>query len=213
MRNTIVGAMLGLLFLAGLFALSKYAPQPVVAQSPALVAAKIEPGFTGSQRIGPWILVCDPPAETQAAIPFSWGSSKRAPVAATGDSVGRCRTILAFRRKTNPKQIILLITFRTIAHGQRLAMIVHMPPIAKKGDAVSLVWGKQGFTIPVSDCNKSACAAMGALDSRSEAQLGRLKGANLLLPPAANGKRPVVGVPFAGLQQALGAMRRAEAGG
>ena len=214
MRNTIIGAILALLFLAGLFALPKYFPHQTVVMNPTDVAAKIEPGFTGAKQIGPWVLVCDRAANSQAAIPFSWGATKGAPAAATADnSAGRCRTILAFRRKGNPKQIMLLITFRTLSHGQRLALIVHLPPIAKKGDPVSLVWGKQGFTMPISACNKAACAAMGALDPRGEAQLTRVKGANLLLPPGANGKRLTVGVPFAGLPQALGAMRRAEAGG
>ncbi|HSM96467.1 MAG TPA: invasion associated locus B family protein [Rhizomicrobium sp.] len=213
MRNTIVGLALALLFLAGLFALPQFFPHQELQLNPAQVAAKIEPGFKGARRIGPWILACGPARAKSVPLPFSFAPGKRAaPAMNDMSALGRCRTFMAFRPKANPKRIILLLNFRLLGHNQRLAALVRIPPRAKKGDLVSFRLGQKVLNLPVSACDKQSCLAAGSLTPNQEAMLFAQRGTELLLPPGPNGKRLAVRVPLVGLRAATGAMRRAEAG-
>lgn len=212
MRSTIVGVALAALFLAALFALPKFFPREDMVTTPAQIAGAIEPGFVGARQLGPWILVCKVAVKKTAPLPFSFGGAKNTPAVGTASQLGRCRTFVAFRPKKFPKRIVALITFRLLGPNQRLAMIVHMPPLAKTGDLVSLIWGKKALNLPVSVCEKGFCVATGALAAPQEAVILAQPGGQLILPPNPAGKRLALNVPFFGLRAAISAMRRAEAG-
>jgi hypothetical protein len=216
MRSTIFGLVLAAAFLAGLFALSQYAPRAITEMTPAKIAAQVEPGFTGVRRLGPWVLACNPAPKKTAPLPFSLsGKSAQSAqtMAVSANSLGRCRAFLSFSRKDNPKQIVLLMNVRLVGPTQRLVFIVRVPPVLKKGDVIALQWGKQGLGLPVLGCDKGGCVAIAAIAPKDEPRLMSLRGASLVFPPAANGKRFAVRVPFFGLRPAIGAMRRAETGG
>jgi hypothetical protein len=213
MRDTIVGLVLALLFLAGLFALPRFVPHEALRQTPAQVAAKIEPGFAGVREIGPWTLACGPKHPKTIPLPFSFGPGKRgAPAIGDANALGRCRTFLAFRRKADPKQVVMLLNFRLLGRSQRLAALVRIPPRAKKGDIVSFRLGGNMLNLPVSVCDRRSCLAAGSLAPKQEGLLFARPIGEILLPPLPNGKRPAVRVPLGGLRLATGAMRRAEAG-
>ena len=213
MRNTVVGLALALLFLAGLFALPRFFPQKELQTTPAQIAAKIEPGFSGVRRIGPWVLTCPPARFKTVPLPFSFAPSRRATPAIDGaNALGRCRTFMAFRPKANPKQVVMLLSFRLLGRSQRLALLVRIPPRAKKGDMIGFELGQKVLNLPVIACDERSCLATSSLSPSQEAMLFAQRGAELLLPQGPNGKRVAARVPIAGLRAATSAMRRAEAG-
>lgn len=125
-------------------------------------------------------------------------------------SLGRCRAFLEFRRKDEPKRIVLTLAFRRIgAKLDRLGLFVRTVA-AKKGQEVVLRLGKGGFKLPVAGCGKAGCLAVGILPSSSERDLAVVERGALVLPPGKNGKRPAVQIPFVGLPPALSAIRRAQ---
>lgn len=209
MRNMIVGAALAMLLVAGLFALAHYTPPTVGMEEPVAAATEVEPGFVGVKRIGLWLLVCRPGPKTAAAIPLNmkpYGAKKDA-----GDTtLGRCQASLIYRRKQNPKQTVLVLTFRTQGPAQRLVAILVVPPFVKKGDELDLRAGKKILRLPVSTCRQNECAAAVVLAPKGEADLLGAQGAALYFPPGKDGKRSGVPVPFLGLRPAINAMRRAE---
>ncbi|HEY2033630.1 MAG TPA: invasion associated locus B family protein [Rhizomicrobium sp.] len=202
-----------MLFLAALFTLPWFFPHEELQRTPAEIAAKIEPGFTGVRKIGPWFLTCGPVRPKTAPLPFSFGTGRRAaPVVADANTLGRCRTFLALRRKADPKQVLMLLNFRLIGQDQKLAVLVRIPPRAKNGDVVNFRLGHKGLNLPISACDNQSCLAAGSLAPKQEAVLFAQRTGELLFPPGPSGKRLAVRVPFVGLRAAVGAMRRAQAG-
>jgi len=130
--------------------------------------------------------------------------------AAGGTALGRCQTSLIYRRKDNPKETVLVLTFRTQGPNQRLVAILVVPPVVKKGDELDLRADTKVLKMPISMCQKNECASAVVLAPKGEAELLSARSAALFFPPAANGKRSGVAVPFLGLDSAIGAMRRAE---
>lgn len=212
MRNTVIGLALALLFLAGLFALPRFSSHENIGVLPAQVAARVEPGFSGVRKIGPWILACAPAHKKAVPLPFSFGPAKTAASAAGDQPLGRCRTFMAFHRKDDPKQVVLMLTFRVLGRAEKLAVLIRIPPVAKKGDIVLFRLGQRVMKLPVSVCQKGSCVAAGALLPKQEAMLYGANPAELLLPAAQNGKRLAVRVPMLGLRPAISAMRRAQVG-
>lgn len=193
MRNMIVGTVLAILLVAGLFALAHYFRPSVGLQDPASVAAEVQPGFVGVKRMGPWLLVCRP-----------------APKDAAPAKLGRCQVSLIYRRQKNPKQTVLVLTFRTQGPKQSLVAILVVPPIVKKGEEMDIQAGPKVLRLPVSVCKPTECAAAVELAPKGEADLLSAQNGALFFPPNASGKRTGVPVPFMGLTSAISAMRRAQ---
>ena len=212
MRNTLAATMLAVLFIAAMFALPRFLPHTPGRVMPGLAAAKIEPGFTGVQRIGLWTLVCAPPSPKSVPLPFTFGPRKPVAPSTRTAALGRCRALIVYRRKDDPKRAALVVTFRLIGPQQKLAMVVRMPPTAKKGDVATLRLGKGMLNLPVSACDGQICVAMGAFAPRTEASLFAQPMGQLVLPPGPEGKRVAVTVPLRALRPAVDAMRRAQTG-
>lgn len=193
MRNMIVGVALAILLVAGLFALAHYYHPTVGMEEPVAAGSEVGPGFVGLKRVGPWLLVCRPGPKNSATA-----------------ALGRCQVSLIYRRKENPKQTILVLTFRTRGPAQRLVTILVVPPIVKKGDEMDMRAGSKILRLPIATCNQAECVAVVALAPKGEADLLGAPGGALFFPPAQNGKRSGVPVPFLGLKPAIDAMRRAE---
>lgn len=193
MRNMIVGTILAIALVAGLFALAHYNRPQLGMQDPAAMSAEVQPGFVGTKAIGPWVLVCRP-----------------GPKSTNANSLGRCQLSLIYHRKENPKQVVLVLTFRVQSVAQHLVAIVVVPPIVKQGDEMDLQAGKKLLKLPISICKKTECAAAVTLAPQGEADLLAAPSAALFFPPAANGKRSGVPVPFVGLPAAIAALRRAD---
>ena len=193
MRNMIVGTVLAVALIAGLFALAHYYPAKIGMEDPMSAAADIQPGFVGTKAVGPWLLICKP-----------------GPKVTSDKSLGRCQLSLIYHRKENAKQVVLVLTFRVQGPAQHLVAIVVVPPVVKQGDVMDLQAGTKLLKLPISICKKTECAAAATLAPKGEADLLSVPSAALFFPPAANGKRSGVPVPFVGLTAAIEAMRRAE---
>ena len=123
-------------------------------------------------------------------------------------TLGRCRSTLVFRRKDNPKAIVLVIGFRTA--GQKLAMIVRFPSLAKKGDMIAMRLAQGALKLPVSDCGKGGCLAAGLLEAEAQSHILASPRGVLVFPAVQNGKPLGMFVPFDGLKESIAGMRRAE---
>jgi invasion protein IalB len=195
MRNSIIGLVLAVILVGGLFALAKYNPPQGFQTTPGSSAAKVQDGFTGVQQIGAWTLGC---AQGPGHAALKEGD------------FGRCRVNLAFRRKDNPQQVVMVVALRLVGPQQHLAVIVILPPIVKKGDEIDMQVDQRQLKLPVSNCVTDRCVALVALGPSGETQLLAGQSGALVFPPDANGKRGVISLPIVGLSDAVSAMRRAE---
>jgi hypothetical protein len=219
MRDMIVGIVLAVALLAGLFAAAHFYPHSPEAEM-ASDAAEVQSGFVGVKSLGTWLLTCPPgpsAATAKTPVPFSLNPNPRtaaAVVAAGTASLGRCRTTLTFRRKDNPKAIVLIVGFRSM--GDNLAMFVRFPSaLAKKGDTLGmrLTLGAKtqgALKLPVNDCGKQGCLAFGVLVKEGQDRVLASSQAILIFPVVQNGKPVGMLIPFNGLKQSVAAIRRAE---
>ncbi|HEX9159730.1 MAG TPA: invasion associated locus B family protein [Rhizomicrobium sp.] len=194
MKNTVFGAVLAIVFLALLFAAPRLLPHGIEATTQAEVA-QISRGFLGTKFIGPWILVCSkqpsPTTQTPQAI------------------VGPCRMARAYR--DNNGRLVLTVAFRYAGAPKVLTVIVRFPPLGRKGQFLLIVLGKQStLKLPVYDCAKDSCVAVGALVPAATALLESSAQARVVLPPTSDGKQYTIGIQLDGLPAALAAMQRAE---
>jgi hypothetical protein len=219
MRDTVVGLVLAALLIGGLFAADKFAPdqRPVpmsveVTQIVDKAAADIHPGFVGTKTIGLWQLACTdkPSVVTVPVADASKPADANTPPKTAQVQLGRCRTTLYYRRKDNPRMVMLAVTFRFIGANHTFGVFVLMPPIVKQGDVIALRI-QQGFLkLPVAGCEpKGLCVARGALQPGAENEFLSAKGAQLIVPQP-NGKVAALPLPLVGLSQAVSAMGRAE---
>jgi hypothetical protein len=194
MRDTIVGVVLAIIFLALLFAASRFLPHGIEGVTRAEIA-QIDKSFSGTKYIGAWTLTC---------LPHRPGSTTTS--AAT---VGRCRMERGYRDRYG--RIVLAIAFRYAEPGTQLTMIVRFPLVGGKGQYLTLgLAAKMNLRLPVFGCAKTACIAVGALIPAAQSLLVAAPQAQVFFPPAADGKQYTVGIGLDGLAPALDGMRRAE---
>jgi invasion protein IalB len=194
MRETIAGAVLAIVFLALLFAAPRLLPHGIEATTQAEIA-QISKGFVGTRFIGSWVLVCSKPQEQSNQKPQAM--------------VGPCRMARGYR--DNNGRLVLTVAFRYAGTPKTLTMIVRFPPIGHKGQYLLFVLGKQStLKLPVFDCAKDSCVAVGALVPAATSLLVSSPQARVVLPPASDGKQYTVGIRLDGLPAALDGMKRAE---
>jgi invasion protein IalB len=215
MRDIVIGVVLAALFVAGIVAVGFYHPR---SYAPAYIeaAAEVQPGYVGIKAIGPWEFICPkgPAAGAKSAIPFSLNPDpKTAAAVAPQNALGRCRVALIYRRKDNPKAVILILSFRYSSDHSKIAMIVRFPqPFAQKGDKLILAVGREGkgIEMPVSECSQQGCLAAGLLEQPGQDLIVSAKEGVLVFPGKDHAKALKMMVPLVGLKDAFAAMRRAE---
>lgn len=194
MRDTVAGAVLAIVFLALLFAAPRLLPHGIEATTRAEIA-QIAKGFSGTRFIGSWVLVCSKPT-AQA------GQNSQ-------DAVGPCRMARAYH--DNNGRLILTVAFRYAGAPKVLTMIVRFPPMGRKGQFLLFGLGKQStLKLPVFACAKDSCVAVGALVPAAKSLLVASSQAQVVLPPAPDGKQYTIRISLDGLQAALAGMERAE---
>lgn len=214
MRDVVVGLVLAALLIGGLFAADyKFGPtqRPV---SPAAqfamvadkAAAEVHPGFVGTKSIGVWQVACtEKPTTVSVPVPGNVTPPKTVQV-----ELGRCRTTLFYRRKDNPKMVMMAVTFRFIGPKHAFGVFVAMPAIVKQGDVIAMQIQNGFLKIPVASCqDKGLCVARGALQPSAVTQLLNAPAARLIVPQP-DGKMAALPLPTIGLSQAVAAMTRAE---
>jgi len=194
MRDTVFGAVLAIVFLALLFAAPRLLPHGIEATTQAEIA-QISKGFTGTRMIGSWVLVCSKPSPAGTQKPQA--------------AVGPCRMARAYR--DNNGRLILTLAFRYAGAPKVLTMIVRFPPIGRKGQFLLLVLGKRAtLKLPVFDCAKDSCVAVGALVPAATSLLESSPQAHVVLPPTSDGKQYTIQIRLDDLPAALAGMQRAE---
>jgi invasion protein IalB len=201
MRGIVVGAVLAIVFLVLMFAAPRLLPRGIEGITRAEVA-QLGNGFSGTEYIGSWTLVC-------SANPAKAGAAKKATASASQAAVGRCRMDRGYRNRNG--QLVLAVAFRYAGPAKELTMIVRFPPVGRQGQYLVLGLGsKTRIRLPVFGCEKSACVAVGALIPAAESLLLAAPQAQVVLPPTADGKQYTIGIRLDGLAPALDGMRRAE---
>src|SRR6185312_9489776 len=137
MRNTLIGAVLALVLVAGLFAAARFGSHPAKGpepqQTPAQVAAQIKPGFIGEQKIGEWAFICGPGRELPKAPGSeghsgnSAGTAPREAPPPPGWKIPRCRSAMGLRSAHNKGEQVRL-TFRQVGFKRVLALFLRFPP-------------------------------------------------------------------------------------
>ncbi|MBI3678052.1 MAG: TonB family protein [Proteobacteria bacterium] len=126
-------------------------------------------------------------------------------------TMGRCHVMMIFHSKQNPEQAVMAVSFRLLGLSRSIAMIIRMPPLAKKGDTVLLELGDQGVKLPVVGCtDKDGCTALSGFSVDQETLLVAASQATLEFPPGHDGMQPTVRLPMDGLAEAIAAMHRAD---
>jgi len=195
MRDTVIGAVLAIVFLSLLFAAPRLLPHGIEGTTQAEIA-QISKGFSGTRFIGSWVLVCSKPGPAVA---------NERPQAI----VGPCRMARAYR--DNSGRLVLTVAFRYAGAPKVLTMIVRFPPIGRKGQFLLVVLGKQStLKLPVFDCAKDSCVAVGALVPAATSLLVSSPQARVVLPATSDGKQYTIGIQLDGLPAALAGMQRAE---
>ena len=197
MRSSIAGLVLAIIFLASIFAVSKFLPGGIEAATRAEIA-QIGSGFSGTKYIGSWKLKCSSP-ET-AALTTSTSSNAQ---------VGRCRMDRNYKDKFG--RGVLNIAFRYAGPGKQLTMIVWYPAVGNKGQYLTLVLAsKMSLRLPVFTCSKAVCIAVGALIPAAESLVEAAPTAQVILPPGTDGRQFTIGIRLDELAPALAGMQRAE---
>jgi invasion protein IalB len=198
MRDTIVGIVLAIIFLALLFAAPRYLPSGIEGVTSTEIA-QIPAGFSGTKYLGRWTLVC---AAGHAGVAESGAASSQ-------PATGRCRMSRGYRDRGG--QLLIVIAFRYADAGKQLAMIVRYPAVGNKGQYLTVVLGpKTRMRLPVYGCAKNGCVAVGGLIPAAQSLLEAAPEAQIVLPPAADGKQYTISVGLDGLGPALDGMHRAE---
>jgi hypothetical protein len=242
MRNTYIGLGAAAAIILVIFIISRLMPHPQVAQqqaapagpSPqevAAAAAQVGAGFNGDVQIGKWSLKCAPeaapkpapaaPQSTDGATTLNADGSAVAPAAApakkpAGLELGRCRASLLVRPRNNPKIVSLVAVVRLIKDPgkDRVALILHVPPVNKVGAKLLVaLTEKEVVGLPVLNCDKGQCVALGVLEQQVYQTLTARPGVAVVVPiqagGKANGQRMVIPLSMQGLSDTIGAMKRA----
>ena len=113
--------------------------------------------------------------------------------------------------RDNSGRLVLTVAFRYAGAPKVLTMIVRFPPIGRKGQFLLVVLGKQStLKLPVFDCAKDSCVAVGALVPAATSLLVSSPQARVVLPATSDGKQYTIGIQLDGLPAALSGMQRAE---
>jgi hypothetical protein len=210
MRDTLIGIALAVLFVAGLWTAAHYIHGPAA----GVARAEVKAGFTGLRQFGDWQLACakpQPAASPKEGIPLELGPTVPAPAPAQSAlTLGRCRASLVLVKKNDPKQPVLFLSFRYTSDGSKLAMIVRLPAPAEKTDTLMVrLTQKAGLKIPVRQCGQKYCF-FGLLEPDAQNLLLSVRRGVAIFPVAKGAKPLEMLIPFQGLPEALGAMRKAE---
>jgi hypothetical protein len=219
MRNTLVGASLAVVLVAGLFAASHYfsrpGEKPASALNPGQIASQIKPDFVGEQRIGQWRLVCGrgkelprPPATDGHMNGNSEGTAPKEAPPPPGWKIPRCRAVMGLRSAHAPEEQVRL-WFRQFGFRRVLALVLRFPPDeVQTGDIVNVRLDRAEWQIPVRSCAAQFCLAIQSIKFVDVPVLEKSKQLVLSFKPASNSKDVAIAVPVSGLAESLQVMRR-----
>jgi invasion protein IalB len=219
MRNTLVGIVLALVLVAGLFAAARFGSRPAESPKPepsaTQTAAQIKSDFIGERTFGDWKLICGPARELPRPPSNgghlggnSQGTQPREAPPPPGWKIPRCRATLGLRNAHDPNEQVRL-TFRPFGFQRVLALIVRFPPNeVDNGDVVKVRLDQTEWPFPVRSCAAQFCLAIRSLPAAEVAVLENAKRMVLIFKPSSSQKEVAIAVPMTGLVDSLKVMRR-----
>lgn len=218
MRNTLIGAVLAIVLVAGLFAAARFGSHPAKGPKPQLspsqVAAQIGPDFVGRQQIGDWLLVCGrgrelPKAPSNGHMSGnSQGTPPREAPPPPGWKIPRCRSAMGLRSAHDTAERVRL-TFRQVGFKRVLALFLRFPPDeVENGDIVTVQLDRVNWEIPIRSCAAQFCLAIQSIKFADVPVLEKSKRFVLSFRPTSTRKEIAIPVPTRGLVDSLSAMRR-----
>jgi len=217
MKQTLFGIAVAALFLAALWLGLPYLSS-ITGGFGTNNASSIPPGFVGQKTIGPWALNCMPPktvSQNGVTMPaFSLFDRNRSPLppppGAQTQQLGRCRVLRAFFGPKDPKNPVMVMSFRTLGSKKTLVMLLRIPPIGKKGDFVGVRVGNKGFRLTIVECPSGLCLAASPLNAEAENLLVSNSNGIVVFPAGPDGKRHAGRFTLQGIGAAIDGLRRAE---
>lgn len=218
MRNTLIGAILAVVLVAGLFAAAQFGSRPAQGPEPQLspgqVAAQIKPDFIGEQKIGQWAFICGPgkvlprTPGSGGRVGNSAGTPPREAPPPPGWKIPRCRSAMGLRSARNPGEQVRL-TFRQVGFKRVLALFLRFPPgEVENGDVVTVKLDDATWAIPIRSCAAQFCLAIQSIKFVDVPVLEKSKHLSLSFTPVPTQKLVEIAVPVSGLAESLVAMRR-----
>jgi hypothetical protein len=230
MRNTVVGVVLALVFIAAMFAVGQYGPKSLSGGSPSApppppppkeAAAKIKASFVGRTKIGDWSLVCTEPRKLPKPPPITGGAPPAPPGMANSAGIKmevppsdfripRCQTVALLPVPGHPKQAFRVV-FRLLGFKRRLAVFIQIPQVADPGEQVDMQLSNGALAIPVRACNevRQRCLAAQTFKPEEEAsKIMRTKSLGFAFQPGKDGKPRVSMGSAYGFTETLATIRR-----
>jgi invasion protein IalB len=219
MRNTLVGAVLAIVLVAGLFAAAHFGSRPAQGPAPQLspsqTTAQIGPDFIGDRKIGEWILYCGEAKELPSAPSNdghvggnSAGTTPKEAPPPPGWKIPRCRVVMGLRNAHNPAEQVRL-TFRQAGFKRVIALFLRFPPDeVANGDVVTIQLDQAKWPIPIRSCAAQFCLAIQSIKFVDLPMIEKSKHMILAFTPASTHKAVAISVPTTGLEEALTVMRR-----
>ena len=225
MRNTLIGGVLAIVFVAAVFAVAYFHPHktqsPSSMPTPSEAARAIPMGFTGSREVGAWEVFCPPRLPPPGVVGEGWENGKGSSNATAAPKpvwmLQRCRLLKTLRNAGDPKQWVdVILTF--IGQPQRfLVPVVRLAPgIVPAGSDVDLWLDRKDIKLQVIFCGPIACPAAvfpqpkdsHNITTAEVEQIGSVKNAALVLPPSPGKKAVTLNIPLTGVGAALAAIHR-----
>jgi len=230
MRNTLVGVVLAIVFIAAIFAAGHYGPKSLTGTGPAApgsggmppaeAVTKIKPDFVGHTRIGDWSLVCTEPRKLPkqpqmgGGQPPASGASNSAGIKMEGPPPGfmipRCLTVSLFPVPGHPAQAFR-VTFRLLGFKRRLAVFIQVPEDAGPGEQIGLKLNNRSLAVPVRACNEVRARCLAAETFKPDVEASTIMTAKTLafvFQPGPDGKPRVTNASAYGLPETLATIRR-----
>jgi len=231
MRNTRVGVVLAIVFVAAIFAAGQYGPKSLTGTGPAApgsggmppaeAASKIQPSFVGRTKIGDWSLFCTEPRKLPKPPPLSGGIQP--PPSGAPNSTGvkmegpppgfmipRCQAISLFPVPGHPTEAFR-VTFRLLGFKRRLAVFIQVPEDAGPGEQIEIKLNNRSLSVPVRACNEVRARCLAAQTFKPEVEASTVmpaKTMSFVFQPGPDGKPRVTNASAYGLPETVATIRR-----
>lgn len=216
MRNTVIGVVLAIVVVVGLFAASSMIKRPAAdgtsdATLPATGVAEIKDDFIGQQKIGAWQLLCNkarelPRPPTDGRSGNSQGTAPKEAPPPPGWKLPRCMTGVALKSsKGNEVRVI----YRTTGFKRVLTLFLRFPPSeVGNGEVVKVKYDQTEWSVPVRTCAAAFCLVIESIRKPDVPTVENAKSFSLSFTPSGSETGVTIAVPTQGMAQAIDTMRR-----
>ena len=214
MRNTVIGIVLAIVVVAGLFAASSMIKRPGGPDQgllPATGVSDVKDDFIGQEKFGAWQLVCTkarqlprPPQDGRTGN-SSGAAPKEAPPP-PGWKLPRCMAGVALRSNQGNEMRVI---WRTTGFKRVLTLFLRFPPSeVGNGDVIKVKFDKTEWSLPIRTCAAAFCLVIESVRKPDVAAVENAKSFTISFTPSGSETGVTIAVPTDGMATAIDTMRR-----